>query len=375
MKRIITIALCVIAALAMTSSRPQPVAGTGNPASMLKDRKQAKTVASLRDVSDGHLYEMTYKADYMLQDFIDADLRSQDMLRMAIQEKLLAVPQDIRMESPKPACAAFQAVTPEGDVIYCRNFDYIFKDSGTIVLHSRPRKAYKSLSLVSSSFVGVDGKCLRDGKTDLSVLMGVPYMQMDGMNEKGFAVSVLELSHRCAMQKEPGKHDIMTSVMIRMLLDRAATVDEALEMLGNYNYWADGEQKGVRVQSSYHFLLSDATGKTCVLEYILEDGPRGKGKWVMNVIEDKAVTNSYLSRGWEKTCGVDRRLPSICQALDGCGGVLSEEEAMAVLDSVHQTRDRKNISGTVWSVVYNLSKGTATVCVNHDYSQKFRFKI
>lgn len=375
MKRILTTVLCVAMALALTSSRPQPVAGTGNPASMLRDRKQGKTISSLRNVADGHLYEMTYKADYRLQDFIDADIRSQDMLRAAIPQMLLSIPQEMPLESPRPACSAFQAVTPDGDVIYCRNFDYTFRDSGTILLHSRPRKAYRSVSLVTASFVGVDGKHLMDGKTDLSVLMGTPYMQMDGMNEKGFAVSVLELSHRCAVQREPGRHDIMTSVMIRMLLDRAASVDEALGMIDAYNFWADGEQRGKRVQSNYHFLLSDASGKTCVLEYILEDGPRGRGRWVRNVLDAKVVTNSYLSAGWEHTCGVDRRLSDIHDALDAKGGVITEEEAMHILDGVHQTRSGKNISATVWSVVYNLTRGTATVCVNCDYSHKYSFKI
>lgn len=373
MRWIIKIAIGVTLALAVTSSRPLPTAGTGNPAVMLRDRKQAKTLASLRDVADGQLYEMTYKADYRLQDFIDADIRSQDMLRLAIPQMLLAVPQEMSMESPKPACSAFQAVTPDGDVIYARNFDYHFKDSGTILLHSSPRKAYRSISLATTSFVGVNGKDLRDGKTDLSVLMGAPYMQMDGMNEKGFAISVLQLSHRCAIQREPGRHDIMTSVMMRMLLDRAATVDEALDMLRDYNFWSDGEQKGKRVQSSYHFLLSDATGKTRVLEYILEDGPQGKGKWVMSIVDEKAVTNSYLSDGWRKTGHLDSRLSTIHSTLDAKGGVMTEAEAMQLLDQLHLPRDAK--SGTVWSVVYNLTRGTATVCVNYDYSSKYSFKL
>lgn len=370
-----TIALGVVLALAMTSSKPQPAAGTGNPASMLRDKKQAKTVASLKDVADGKLYEMTYKADYQLQDFIEADISSQDMLRKAIPQKLLVLPQEMKMESPKPACSSFQAVTPEGDIIYGRNFDYRFKDSGTIVLHCKPKHAYKSMSLVTTSFVGIDGTHLRDGKTDLSVLAGAPYMQMDGMNEKGFAISVLQLSHKCAIQREPGKHDIMTSVMMRMLLDRAATVDEAVEMLKDYNYWSDGEQKGRKIQSNYHFLLSDATGKTRVLEYILEDGPEGNGKWIMSVVDEKAVTNSYLSDGWRKAGRVDRRITTMNETLSAKGGVLTEEEAMQLLDDVHQTRDTKHEGGTVWSVVYNLTKGTATVCVNYDYSHKYSFKL
>ena len=110
----------------------------GQPAGLLRDRAQMKTVQSLKDLGEGRLYRMDYKADYRLQDFIDADLNSKEAVQGGVAEMLLdpsalgkmvagrpsALPGGVQGTLPwQPACSAFQAVTPEGDVIYGRNFD------------------------------------------------------------------------------------------------------------------------------------------------------------------------------------------------------------------------------------------------------------
>ena len=352
----------------------------GNPAALLRDRCQQKTLESLKDVGgdDCSFYSMDYKADYRLQDFIDADYNSQGALRAGVMQRLLKAPEAAPASAMNPACSAFQAVTPDGDVIYARNFDYRFKDGATVMVRTAPRKGYKSISMVSMSFLGMDGAQLKDGKTDLSVLVAAPLMQMDGMNEKGLAVSVLCVMYdACAQQYDTTKHTVMTSVMMRMLLDRAAGVDEAVDMLENYNFFADGLQKERKKGdfSNYHFLLSDASGRSVVLEYVLRDGPGTDSPWVLKVLEEKSVTNHFLTPGWECTSKGCERLDKIRATLSEKGGVLTEEEAMALLDDVHQVADKKGPGKTQWSVVYNLTRRTAKVCINHDYSKTYEFAI
>jgi len=368
-----TLSLIFAATLAFGTAA---LAQQANPAGMLRDAEQAGTLASLKNIGDGSFYSMNYKADYKLQSFIDADIASQEQLRMKIAAELMDIP---AMQSPalamRPACSAFIALTPKGDVIYARNFDYIFADSGNMMVRTAPKGGYKSISMASSSFVGLGGSMLCDGATDLSMLVGVPYMQMDGMNEKGLAISVLHLPHKGAEQCEPGKHTVMTSVMMRMLLDRAATVDEAVKMLGEYNFYADGVQRSRDEWSNYHFFIADAKGRSAVLEYIMEDGPDSDSRWVLNVLDEQAVTNYYLSEGWEKACKPDKRCGKVKARLEECGGIMSEEEAMELLKEVCQTSDDPRYSHTQWSVVYNLTRKTATVCVNADFDKSWNFAI
>ena len=57
---------------------------------------------------------------------------------------------------------------------------------------------------------------------------------MDGMNEAGFAVSVLHLDGKPTQQASTGKK-LTTTLALRMMLDHAKTVDEALKILDGYD--------------------------------------------------------------------------------------------------------------------------------------------
>ena len=351
----------------------------GQPAGLLRDRAQMKTVQSLKDLGEGRLYRMDYKADYRLQDFIDADLNSKETVQGGVAEMLLDFSSmTSSLPALRPACSAFQAVTPEGDVIYGRNFDYDFADGASLMVRTRPRGGYRSMSLVSMSHIGMTGAQLADGETDLSMLVAAPYAMMDGVNEKGFCISVLALTGGdCARQYNKEKHSIMTTVLMRLLLDRAATVEEALALCRQYNFFADGEQRRVpwRDKTNYHFLLSDASGRTVVLEYVREDGLKGKEPWVMNVIDARFVTNFYLAEGWRNVIRPDDRYPILKQRLSEKQGVLTEAEAMALLREVCQKPSSPDDPSTQWSVVYNLTRRTATVCPAGDYSRSFTFSL
>ena len=345
----------------------------GQPAQLLRTRQQARTVRSLTELEEGRLFRLDYRADYRLQDFVDADLNSKEAVQGGVAEMLLNfTSMPASSLAWQPACSAFQALTPEGDVIYGRNFDYDFDEGSAIVMRTRPRGGYKSLSLVSMDHVGLSGTQLSDGETDLSMLVAAPYAMMDGMNEKGLAVSVLALvGGGCACQYEEGKHTVMTTVLMRLLLDQAATVDEAVALCRAYNFFADGEQRRVRAadKTNYHFLLSDASGRTVVLEYVKEDGLRGKGPWVLKVLDARFVTNFYLSDGWQTVIGSDDRYQKMQAALGApSAAVMTEEEAMALLQAVSQKADRRGDVRTQWSVVYNLTRRTATICPAGNYS-------
>lgn len=107
-----------------------------------------------------------------------------------------------------------------------------------------------------------------DGETDLSLLMGLPYAALDGINEDGFAIGVLALKEN-QTQQNTGKPRIGTTTAIRMLLDRASTVKEAVAMLKNY----DMNMKGAG-NSNYHYFMADATGDYAIVEYTLKRGEK-----------------------------------------------------------------------------------------------------
>ena len=105
--------------------------------------------------------------------------------------------------------------------------------------------------------------------------VAAPFAPMDGMNEKGLCVAVLMIQDSTAFAQDTGKPDLTTTTAVRLLLDKAADVDEALTLLEQYDLHASA---GMMV----HFALADAAGHSVVVEYIDNE---------MVITETPVVTN------------------------------------------------------------------------------------
>lgn len=79
------------------------------------------------------------------------------------------------------------------------------------------------------------------------ITLAAPYAPLDGVNEKGLAVAVLRIGDEPTNQ-DTGRTDITTTTAIRLMLDKAANVDEALELLAQYDMHSSAG-------SCYHFQL------------------------------------------------------------------------------------------------------------------------
>ena len=104
--------------------------------------------------------------------------------------------------------------------------------------------------------------------------------------------------------------------MLRMVLDYADSVEEAVEMISQYDLH---DSAG----TSYHYMIADSTGKSAILEWVNEtdkkDNDGGKRKLVvtyndsdpaMASKEYQCVTNFIVNPGYyksdEEKAGLDR---------------------------------------------------------------------
>lgn len=65
--------------------------------------------------------------------------------------------------------------------------------------------------------------------------VAAPFAPMDGMNEKGLCVAVLMIQDSPGFHQDTGKPDLTTTTAVRLLLDQAADVEEAVEVLARYD--------------------------------------------------------------------------------------------------------------------------------------------
>ena len=328
------------------------------------------TLGSIEKVNDYPLYTMTYDGDYGIDEFIEQGGASNDseLIEFVVNRIMKGLP--ITIELPDLACSTFNATTAEGDAIFGRNFDLEY--SPGMLVRTDPVDGYASVSMVNLGFLGYgEDKMPGDLVSSLTAL-AAPYAPLDGVNEAGLAVGVL-LIDTDPTNQETDKVDITTTTAIRMMLDSCATVDEALALLGQYDMH-------LSANSCYHFQIADASGDSAIVEYIdnemsiLEPGDETTMGALSGAdgVTYQAATNFLLTPSEYNFGGGQDCYQVLMETLTAAGGVLSEEDAMGLLQSVPrevQIRDDGSVFQTQWSVVYNLDDLTASIIMGGTYDE------
>lgn len=306
----------------------------------------------------GNFYTLDYKADYGLKEFMQQGATTDGQLAQFIVGKLLkGLP--VTLDIPELGCSTFNAATPEGDCIFGRNFDNF--DADFALVHTKPADGYESLSMVNLSFVGFNGSSLM-GKV---LALAAPYIPLDGINEKGLSIGVLQV-YTDETDQDTGKVDVTTTAAIRILLDTCATVEEAIDTLAQYDMHSSAG-------APYHFQIADATGDSATVEYIdnemvVDRSPLGT----------QCSTNFIQSPGRYYLEGYGQeRFETMRKALEENANTLTEEQGMALLQSVHQENVPVGdvIVNTQWSCLYNNTDCTLDLCVDLDYDTVYRFNL
>ena len=249
------------------------------------------SIGSIQSVEGNpYLYKMEYKAAYDLDDVIAHDIdQNAELLGYVISRVGKGLP--IKIGSSQVAdengdtqtfnCTSFQATKADGDGFwYGRNYDY-FKNP-TMVTISHPKKGYASIACSDMSHFGYSLEKLPDAFMKKLNCLAAIYAPVDGINEKGLCTSIMALPKQ-ASQQDTDKHDVGTTIIMRLWLDRCATVDEALALLETVDVRHDAA-----VGSGYHYMVADASGDCAVVEFDKEDG------WKTMIVRKEEGTNSML---------------------------------------------------------------------------------
>ena len=342
-KRILMVLCALIAALAIVV-----FALWGGELSTLK------TLSRVED--DVNLFTMEYKADYALDEFLKAGASTDaELVDFIVRQMLKGIP--LNFDLPNLGCSTFAAQMADGTPIFGRNFDMY--DSPALFVTTRPKDGYASISMVNLAYIGYNSESLPTSLTKSIMTLAAPYAPLDGVNEKGLAVGVLQIKTTPTNQRTD-KVDITTTSAIRLLLDRAATVEEAVELLSQYDMHASAG-------SCYHFHIADAKGGSVIVEYIDDE---------MSVVQGDAATNFLLTQGEYDFGSGEDRYAVLRKTLDANGGVFeSEEQAMELLKAVSQPASEEKKSSTQWSCVYNQQDAGVEIAMNMDYEKVYTFGL
>lgn len=274
--------------------------------------------------------------------------------------------QNLFGETANFGCTTFNATTPSGDAVFGRNYDYM--NSPGLTVWTDPEDGYASVSTVSLYLLGYGGEFLPDTLLTSLLTLVAPYIPVDGMNEKGLSVGVLELETPETFQQTE-KKDITTTAVIRHVLDHAATVEEAVEIFNTYDM-----HDLLGVGCTYHYQVADANGDTAIIEY-------ANGETTIlrpNETGTLVATNFWLSEGVDDPDGAGHdRYETVVNMLTEKNFIVTEDEAMDILDATHlEDSDLHGfICSTLWSIVYNNTDRTFNVCAMYDFDKVYHFSV
>ncbi len=300
-----------------------------------------KTIRSLKKVDDFPLYSMHFHGDYDLPDYAPLAKLSQD-IQMGNRS----------VDSFLWACTCFSARTKQGNQLLGRNFDW--DDHPALLLYTDPPGRYASVSMVDISYLGYSKN--EDPGKNPGGLMKSPLLPFDGMNEKGLAIGMMALSS-ADPPNDPQKQTVGSLMIIRLMLDYAKDVKEAIAIIKNFNIDFQGGPP-------LHYFIADRSGRSVVVEFVEQ-----KLSVLPNSDPWQVATNFTLTGSSpDNSLAACWRYNKVWDTLEKPVSMSSPSNALSLLEDVSQRN-------TIWSVLYDTTSLNFQVVMGKKYDHVHKFNL
>lgn len=230
-----------------------------------------RTLSSLRRVPGTNAFVMDYYGDYHLEEIrtrgMDVDHVDDSLIETLFPDVIVPafrwiksayLPKPLRTIDPAAHhCSTVALRSKEGDVFFGRNFDW--HHDACLILRVHDAQGTASIGVLDLAYLNLNRTDLdRTSLIRRVPLLFAPYYLMDGMNRHGVAVA--DMSAKAVPPREKGKPDIILATLMRLILDEARTVDDAVSLVQKFNvYFVDTKE---------HLMVADASGRSRVIEFI-----------------------------------------------------------------------------------------------------------
>ena len=337
---------------------------------------------------DGAVYTMHVKGGFYLDDFVaQGGVASDAELISFVTGKLTKGLLDVGFDAPDIGCSSFTAQTEDGDALFARNYDFD-KTNTCIVFTEANEGRHASVSTVDLQFLGIDNDTGLNGLMDKVTCLVSTYAPLDGVNDAGVACGIYmtyQGADTVATDQNTDKPDFTSTTLLRLILDYADDLDEAVEIASAYDLHDSAN-------TSYHYMVADASGRSAILEWVGDtdatDNDGAQRPLTVTYSDDDAhlgdaeaasdrqwITNFIIQPGYYDDSPADEkkgydRYERIGQELSAVGGVVADEQAAMDILAIVGRRTWNNDDGngcTVHSAVYNLTDRSVLWVTNENY--------
>lgn len=328
-------------------------------------RPQIKAAASVTKLEDG-LYTLTYEGDYGFDAFLaqggaESDSKMADYIIGFLTHGLYSA-NESEPDAAEFGCSTLTVRSPEGGVLFGRNYDW--EDCDVMLVRTKPENGYASVSTCCLDFIGFGEGWKPEGMANQMMALAAVYVPLDGMNEKGLCIADLMAGDKTATHQQSEKADLTTVSAIRLLLDHAANVEEALALLRDYDMNSS-------IGSAHHFAISDASGRAVVVEYVENE---------MLVTETPIVTNHYLTESALQGTGSEQshlRFDTLTTLLHESGESMDTDALQKSMASVAQSNypESRGNESTQWTLLCDTDALTLTLYLREQYATPYTYAL
>lgn len=324
----------------------------------IKNTYALSSISEIIEIETG-LSSVTFEGDYGFDKFISEGGASSDKEVINFLKNNLISDMNIDFNEKAFGCSTISVTNPNNEKIFGRNFDW--NNCDAMIVNSKPINGYESISTVNMDFIKAGTNLSLNSLPDNIKTIAALYAPLDGMNEKGLCVAVNMIQDSDIIQQNNNtKPNLTTTTAIRLLLDKASNVDEAISLLEQYNMHSS---MGMMV----HFAISDADGKSIVVEYINNE---------IVIIDTPVITNFYLAEGNKNGIGTEQsheRYNILMKTLSD-NTSMTDEQVKEALNSVSK-KNFNEFESTEWSIVFNQTNGEVKYYHRENFNKNYIFNI
>ncbi|MHC1704181.1 MAG: linear amide C-N hydrolase [Tenuifilaceae bacterium] len=297
--------------------------------------------SGIQKIDNFPFYIMYYVDDYHFDEYLETGTYP-----------VFAQNTNITETSNSWACTCFAAMGSSNSTFFGRNFDW--NDCIPLLLVTKPENGYSSVSMVDLEYLGFNRNNLPDNQATNNRLKSSPYLPFDGMNEKGVAIGMMAIpSANCTVLSS--RITIEELEVIRLVLDFAANVDEAIQLISKYN---------IRFTNPpIHYMIADKSGKSAIIEFI-----NGEMKVIPNN-EPWQVCTNFIVSGTSAPNYVE------CWRYNKVYNDLNEKQGVIDLTGMMNLTKASSQTNTIWSMVYDTQSGKVYASISKKYGNWFQYDL
>ncbi len=167
--------------------------------------------SEVRELETG-LSIVRYEGEYGFDAFLEQGGAGSDADVAAYITSLLD--REIHMEGSPFGCSTLSVKNQTGGYLFGRNFDW--NTCNGWIVSARPENGYASVSTVNMDFIRAGGVDLSQLPDSAQAFVSL-YAPLDGMNEKGLAVSVNMIQDSPGISQDSGKPALTTTTAVRLI--------------------------------------------------------------------------------------------------------------------------------------------------------------